>query len=553
MIHGPMQYGVINDATSERFGSNTAIVQGDKRVTFGELGARTRQLARVFLSHGLGCHGDVTKLEPWESCQDHVAVLSMNRPEFLEAYLGAYKARAAPFNVNYRYTPAEIRSLLEDADATAVVYEGCFGPQLAEALQGLPAMQLILRIEDGSGAEPTPGSLDYEGAIADASSEPLDLPYSGDDAFLLYTGGTTGTPKAVIWPQAELYLLQLTGQYPGEPRPQTIPDLMDWIDAYASPTFMVCPPLMHGGGLWSALITFHQGGTVLLSPTVETFDAHTVLETIERERATQMMIIGDAMAVPLVAAMRERSYDLSSLFVITSGAVTLTPKLRKELLELVPHALLVDSYGGSETGWSGTRLSTADASDLDEPAKFENVNETAIFDETKQRILDPSEVGHIGWLARPGRLPRGYYKDPEKTKETFVTFEGRRYCITGDRASYRDDGQVHFLGREAVCINTGGEKVYAEEIETALKEHPSIRDAIVLGTPDDRFGERVTAVLSATDDISDEELDKHCRATIAGYKVPRAYVRVDSVPRLENGKPDYAAAKAIALSSLVAD
>jgi fatty-acyl-CoA synthase len=251
-----------------------------------------------------------------------------------------------------------------------------------------------------------------------------------------------------------------------------------------------------------------------------------------------------------VDALREGDYDLSSLFGISTQAVALTPGTRKALHELLPNVMIIESYGTTEGGFQGLRIGTAADPDIDLGGKFDRVNETVIVDETKTRILDPDEVEVVGWTARPGRLPRGYYKDPEKTRETFFDIDGVRYTVSGDRAYWRPDGSIQFLGREAVCINTGGEKVFGEEVESALKSHPSVADAIVLGTPDERFGERVTAVVTLRNEAADTDLQDHCRRSIAGYKVPRAFVRVEKVPRLENGKPDYRGAKDLALAAL---
>jgi acyl-CoA synthetase (AMP-forming)/AMP-acid ligase II len=425
------------------------------------------------------------------------------------------------------------------------VYEGRFAPLIAEAIEDLTCVELLLQVDDGSGNALLPNALDYEVAIADQPATPLDLDYSADDIYIIYTGGTTGMPKGVMWPQEKLFLLTLCGKLPGDPRPETITDVVDAAQANGI-VAMVCAPLMHGAGQWGTLISLHQGSKVLYSPRPETLDAHSILSMCEREGAINLQITGDAFAIPLIKAMKEKTYDLSSLFVISSTAVALTENARKELHELLPNALIIESYGSTEGAMQAMRQGGA-ADDTAETSTFQGANESVIVEETKKRLLEPSEVGVVGWLGRSGPQPRGYYAAREKTMETFVEIGGTRYVVTGDRGHYLDDGSVRFLGRDAVCINTGGEKVFAEEVESALKSHPKVIDALVLGTPDERFGERVTAVISTGGEVSNEELDAHARKTIAGYKVPRTVVRVDDVPRMANGKPDYSAAKEIAL------
>jgi acyl-CoA synthetase (AMP-forming)/AMP-acid ligase II len=530
----PFHLGLINDALTEALDERVAIVQGDRRITYGELGRRSRQLAHLLHGRGYGCHGDHDAMQPWEMCQDAMAICMLNRSAYPEAMLGAFKSRVVPFNVNYRYTPTEVRQLLEDSRAKIVVYEDRFEPLIHEAAQDLPDIELLLNVDR-----------DYEALIAEQPTTPLELDYSPDDIYIIYTGGTTGMPKGVMWPQEKLFLLTLAGKLPGEPRPQTISEIVD-AAVGGGIVAMVCAPLMHGAGQWGTLISLHQGSKVLYSPNPDHLDAHAILAMCEREGAINLQITGDAFAIPIVKALKERPYDLSSLFVISSTAVALTERVRAELHELLPNVMIIESYGSTEGALQAMRSGGA-SDDNAESSTFESANQGVIVDETKTRLLDPSEVGVIGWLSRSGPQPRGYLNAPEKTKETFIELDGERYVVTGDRGHYLADGTIKLLGRDAVCINTGGEKVFAEEVEAALKSHPSVVDALVLGTPDERFGERVTAVISVSGDVTDDELDAHARKTLAGYKVPRMIVRVGTVPRMDNGKPDYVRGKQLAL------
>jgi acyl-CoA synthetase (AMP-forming)/AMP-acid ligase II len=311
---------------------------------------------------------------------------------------------------------------------------------------------------------------------------------------------------------------------------------------------MVCPPLMHGAGQWGTLNFLHQGGTVIYAPRPESFDAASVLESMQRESAISLQIAGDAFAIPIVEAFREGSYEIP-LFAVTTTAVALTENTRKDLHEIFPHALIIESYGSTEGGLQAYRQGGA-ADDDAATSTFKTANSSVIVDEQKTRLIDTSDVGVIGWLGRSGPQPRGYYGDKDKTLETFLDIDGEKYVVTGDRGHYLEDGTIRFLGREAVCINSGGEKIFAEEVEAALKSHPAVVDALVLGLPDERFGERVTAVISVKGDVTDDELDKHTRTMIAGYKVARTVVRTQQVPRMANGKPDYAAAKELALEEV---
>jgi 3-oxocholest-4-en-26-oate---CoA ligase len=540
----PFQLGLLNDAIADAIGDKVAIAQGDKHLTYKELGERTRQLAHFMVGRGVGCHGDHATAKPWESVQDHVGICMLNRPEFAEAMIGAFKARAVPFNVNYRYTPSEVRQVLEDADTKVLIYESRFASLIAESIEGLEGIDLLIQVEDDSGSELLPGAVEYEAALEGQPTTRLDLPYDGQDIYIIYTGGTTGMPKGVMWPQDPLYLLTLTGQLPGEERPKTIAETVET----AKNGFlvsMVCAPLMHGAGQWGTLNTLHVGGKVVYSPKPESLDAHAIWEACEREGVLTLQITGDAFAIPLVEAYKTGKYNVT-LLAISSTAVALTDKVRADLHELFPDALIVESYGSTEGGLQAFRQGGKD-DDTADTSTFQAANQSVIISEDRTRFIEPSEVGEIGWLGRTGSLPRGYYNDRAKTEATFVQIGDERYLVSGDRGAYREDGTIHFLGREAVCINSGGEKVFAEEVEASLKTHPKVVDALVVGIPDERFGERVSAVISTNGEVSDGDLDSHARQTIAGYKVPRTVVRTSEIPRLANGKPDYETAKQLVL------
>ena len=528
----------LHEALAAELPGRECLVFRDRRFDWSQVTDRTRRLAEVLRRHGLGCRVERTALANWESGQDHVALYLYNGNEYLEGMLGALKARAAPFNVNYRYVDEELVYLFDNADARAVIFHAAFAPTLARIRDRLPDVALWLQVADGSGEALLPGALDYERALAAAEPEaPSGL--SPDDLYILYTGGTTGMPKGVLWRQEDIFKAAL---YTGPS-----PDL-ETVLARArqgGPRALPTPPFMHGAAHWAAFNMWHVGGTVIVNSETRHLDPDDVWSTAARERVEAITIVGDAFGRPLLDQLERKPYDLASLRLLTSGGAIFTAALKQRFLERLPGIRILDALGSSESGAQATRVSSAGARAT--TGDFAMSPDNAVLDEGLTRVLEPGE-DHTGWLARRGHVPLGYYKDAEKTARTFPVLGGVRYAVPGDRARLAADGTLELLGRDSVTINTGGEKVFAEEVEHALKHHPAVYDAVVVGTPHERWGQQVTAVVRLAEGPrpSEEELREVARAHLAPYKIPKRFVFVDRIVRSPSGKADYRWAQAAA-------
>jgi fatty-acyl-CoA synthase len=537
-------FEVVVDTVPER----TALVAGDVRWTYRELDERANRFGHHLLDAGVGAG-------------DHVAVLSWNRAEWLEAQMGIYKARASVINVNFRYVADELRYMLENSDSVAIVFERSFAPMVAEVRADAPKLRHLVVIDDGDGPAPGEsdaaakavaelGAVDYEDALAAASPERGFPPRSADDLYILYTGGTTGMPKGVLWRAEDIFFAALGGGGFGQEPITTPEELAGRVQPDdAINVTVVNAPVMHGGGQWASLISFFGGGTVVLNCDHH-FDGDRVARMAADEHATSIMVVGDAMARPLADAIGspDADYDLSSVFVVGSGGAILSKAIREEIQRLLPDAMVMDSFGASETGHAGTVM------DLERGGPRFTMNPSTNVLDDDGRPVEPGS-GQVGHLARSGHIPLGYYKDEEKTAATFlVDPDGKRWVIPGDLATVDDDGTLNLLGRGSGCINTGGEKVYPEEVEAALKAHADVFDAVVVGVPDDRFQERVAAIITTRDGAPVElaGLQDFCRTKIAGYKVPRQLHVTDEIPRTPVGKPDYRWAKKIATDETAA-
>jgi acyl-CoA synthetase (AMP-forming)/AMP-acid ligase II len=510
-----------------------AIVCADRRLTFAELDERTTRLAHALSKAGV-------------KQGDHIGLYLYNGIEYMEASLAAFKIRAVPININFRYVEEELYYLFDNADLVGIIHHREFGSRIAAVAERLPKLTTFFAVEDGSGAGCSAiGSLNYDEELANASPERDFAPRSADDLYLVYTGGTTGMPKGVMWRHEDVFFAALMGGNPYGPPPERPEQVAE--NAKAGPILTALPaaPLMHAAAQWAALIYLFSGGKLVLTPGTG-FDADLIWKLVEQEKVQSMAIVGDAMARPLAEALDRpgTSYDTSSLFAIGSGGATYSEGVKAQLKKHLPNTLLLDTFGGSEGGNQGRGV---EATESQAGPRFQADETSAVLDENMKPL--PPGTGKIGMLARKGRIPLGYYKDEQKTAKTFIEADGTRWVVAGDMATLEADGTITLLGRGSGCINSGGEKIFPEEVEAALRSHPKVFDALVVGVPDRRFGERVAAVVAAREGQTPtlEELDAHCRTCFAGYKVPRELHQVDQIQRQPSGKPDYKWAKAVAL------
>jgi fatty-acyl-CoA synthase len=515
-----------------------ALINGETRRTWREYEDRAARFASALVAAGIG--HDVK-----------AGLYGYNSNEYLEAQFGMFKARSVPVNVNYRYVEHELIYLLDNADAQALVFDAQFAPRVA-AIQGrLPKLTFFVEIDDGSG-EHLPGAHRFEDLIAANAPLPRQET-SEDDIYMLYTGGTTGMPKGVMYRQGD-FSLGLAGAGLGPDAPRTPEALLGAIkmlaQAHAAPISIAACPLMHGTGLWLGCFVPHILGGTAVTFRNEHFDPHALWRLVAKERATNVVIVGDAFAKPMLAALIEARdagapHDLSSLQQIMSSGVMFSTEVKRGLLEFADIAI-IDVIGSTEGSMGSSAVSRA--LPLGQTARFERALTTKVFNERDEEVEPGSE--EIGMIANGGFAPIGYYKDPEKSARTFRVIKGQRYSFPGDFAKVAADGSLILLGRGGVCINTGGEKVFPEEVEEALKAHESVWDALVVGVPDPRFGERVVAVVSARPGhaIAEAQLGEFIRTRIAGYKTPRKLIVVDEVRRAANGKADYKWARDTALA-----
>jgi fatty-acyl-CoA synthase len=541
---------VLQELIARHVGEREALVWRDRVLTFADVTARSRRVGHALRRLGLGCRRERRELEPWESGQDHVAIYLYNGPEYVETMYGTWKARAAFVNVNYRYVADELRYVLEQSGTRVIVYHAAFAPLLDAVRGAVPSLRHLVQVADDSGNALLAGAIDYEEWLARESDAPLDLPYSPDDLYVIFTGGTTGMPKGVLWRHEDVFFNGLGGHVPGFERLDTEEKLIQHVQSGLGGRFLVGPPFMHGAGQWAFFNTYHRGGTTILPDEVRRLDAHSVWRTVERQRVDQMSIVGDAFAQPLLDALRNGKYDASTINVISSTAAVLSPSVKRELAALLPeHTMYIESIGATEAGLQA--MSWNAASGPGGQSAYQLRDNSVVLSADRTAFLEPG-ASEIGWIATKGHLPLGYLGDPERTRQTFPTIDGVRYCIGGDRARWGEDGQLVFLGRDSVCINTGGEKVFAEEVERVVKSHPAVYDALVVGVPSARWGQQVTAVVSlapGSPTPTVEELRAHCAGQLADYKIPKAVVVATEIMRSPSGKPDYAWAKQHAVAA----
>lgn len=514
------------------------VIQGDRRYTYAQVIDRSNRLAAYLHSQGLGCHTERSALAGHEVGQDLLGLYAYNGNEFVEALLGSFAARVAPFNVNFRYVKSELQYLLADSGATALLYHGAFAPRVAEILPDLPQLRVLIQIADGSGNDLLEGAVDYEAALASVSPEPPPVQHCADDLYVLYTGGTTGMPKGVLWRQHDIFMTSFGGRnlMTGEPS-ASIDEIVERAASGPGTKLMILPPLIHGAAQWSVMTAITTGQSVVFPTVVDHLDADDVVRTIEREKVAVVTVVGDAMARPLVAAIEKGTADVSSLAVVANGGALLTPYVKQRLIEVLPNAVVVDGVGSSETGAQMHHMSTSGAVAT---GTFNAGPDTFVAAEDLTTILEPGHDG-MGWLAQRGYVPLGYKGDAAKTAKTFPVIDGVRYAVPGDRARHGADGSVELLGRDSVTINSGGEKIFVEEVETAIASHPAVADVVVAGRPSERWGQEVVAVVALAEGASVEadELVAHASTTLARYKLPKAIVFRPVIERSPSGKADY--------------
>jgi 3-oxocholest-4-en-26-oate---CoA ligase len=527
----------VHEAIADQLRDAVCLVVGGRRLTWTAVTDRTRRLANHLVAHGLGCHTERDRLAGHESGQDHLAIYLHNGNEYLESLLGAFKARVAPVNVNYRYVTDELRYLLADCGAAAIVVHSAFAPTLAAVRDALPGLRQILQVADDSGHDLLPGAVWYEDALAASSGRRPDLPWDPDDLYVLYTGGTTGRPKGVLWRNGDALVECFGGS-------AAAADVTGFVgEATGGFRALVTPPLMHGAGQWVAFRTWLSGGSVFVGSRLGRLEPQDVWSAVERERIEFMLIAGDAFAGPLLDELDRRPYDLSSLNVILSGGAALSLPHKEALLDRLPTVMIVDGLGSSEAGGQLAHVSTASraASGRFPPRPGNHVLSAAL-----DRELEPGD-DEVGWLAKSGRLALGYLGDPAATAQTYPVIRGRRYAVPGDRARLGGDGEIELCGRDAVTIVSGGEKIFAEEVEAAIKTHPAVYDCVVAGRPSDRWGDEVVAVVRRRQgsDVEAAQLLDAAAGKLARYKLPKAIVFVDAIERSPSGKADYRWAREI--------
>jgi len=535
----PMNFGDMMDAVAAAVApETTAFIHGERSISWAEADKATNNLARILIARG---H------QPGE----RIAIYMRNRPEYLLALTAGWKARLTHVNVNYRYTGPEVAYILDNSDSRTVVYAAEFRDLVKEIQPTLPEVQTWIEVsEDG---EALPFALRFDDLAAEGDGRPLEVERSGDDAFFIYTGGTTGMPKGVVWTHGDLREILVRNARLLGPVPDTLEDLAALTRA-TGPGMRVLPasPLMHGTGLLPSMVAMLGGGSVV-TLTSPSFDAEELLQAVERHRPQTIAMVGDAFGKPILNALEAgpRRYDLSSIVGILSSGVMWSREVKRGLLEHMPAAVLNDGFSSSEAIGLGASVMTKDA---EVPtAKFILGERCRVFDADGAPVEPGSGVP--GMIAVGPPNPIGYHKDPEKTARTFRIVDGVRFSFPGDWCLVEADGSLTLLGRGSACINTAGEKVFPEEVEEALKTHPSVEDALAVGLPDDKWGQSVTGVvrLVAGARLDEKALRDHVRNQLAGYKTPKRVVATEAAIRASNGKADYAKAKAIAETAVASE
>ena len=528
----------VTEAVAAAIPDRDMIIQGDQRFTYAQIVERSNRLASYLHSRGLGCHTPRADLPQHETGQDLLGIYAYNGNEFVETLLGSFAARVAPFNVNYRYVRKELAYLLADSGATALVYHAAFAPTLAEVLPDLPQLRVLIQIADASGNALLDGAVDYETVLAESSPQPPPVQPDPDDLYVLYTGGTTGMPKGVLWRQHDIFMGSFGGRnLMTAEEVSSIDDIVGPVRENPGIKLMILPPLIHGAAQWAVMTAINTGQTLVFPSVVDHFDADDVVRAIEREKVLSVTVVGDAMARPLLDAIRNGTSDVSSLMVVANGGALLTPYVKQQIVETLPGAMVIDGVGSSETGAQMRHMSTSGAVST---GTFAGGPDTCVVAEDLAGVLQPGHDG-LGWLGQRGYVPLGYKGDATKTAATFPVIDGVRCAVPGDRARHLEDGSIELLGRDSVTINSGGEKIFAEEVETALASHPGVVDVVVASRPSERWGQEVVAVVALAEGaaVTAAELVEHAGGSLARYKLPKAVVFRPTIVRSPAGKADY--------------
>lgn len=532
----------IFETIAELVPDQPALIEGKTRRSWREYEDRAARLAAALVAEGI---------KP----DSKVAIYGHNSSAFLEAQFAIFKARGVPINVNFRYVDEELIYLFDNADVEAVFFDARFAPRLAAIRNKLPQLKTFIQIEDGSN-ESLENAHDLETLIASHGRLPK-LDYSEDDIYMIYTGGTTGMPKGVMYRHADLTQGVTAYRLPPEMPlvPESLIAMVKGVQAMgAAPIVLPACPLMHGTGMWIGAFAGHFLGGAIATIRQEKFDPHGIWTYVQQEKVNAVVIVGDTFAKPMLAALREadargEAYDLPSMLAIGSSGVMFSTEVKLGLLEYLDIEI-TDAMGSSEGAMGKSVVSRTNPPI--ETARFVLNDKTRVFNERDEEIQPGSD--EIGMVGNSSHVPIGYYKDPDKSAKTFRTIAGTRYTFPGDFAKVAADGTLILLGRGSACINSGGEKIFPEEVEEALKSHDSVWDALVVGVPDERFGERIVAVVSANDanGIDEPALLEYLRTKLAGYKMPRQLIIVETVERAANGKADYKWAKQTALDAQAA-
>jgi fatty-acyl-CoA synthase len=529
---GEWTIGDVVDAIADVIPDRTMTVCGERRTTYGELAERTGRLANFLADRGFGAHHDRAGLDNWECGQDRVALVMYN-DRYPEMVVGCLKARTVPVNVNHHYTPREVAELLDYVKPRVVVYHRALGTKFADVLPP-DSTDLLISVDDGSAGPELSGSISLDDALAQGDPD-RKITGSPDDLIMYCTGGTTGRPKGVLWRQSDSYVSSMVGA-----DHESTSEIHDKVRRNEGAPWFAVSPLMHAAGLWTVFSGALAGLPVVLYDDRSKFNPSLVWQTAEREQVGLMTMVGDAYAAPLIEELQRNTYDLSSMYAIGTGGAATNPKHVSALLELVPQLTIINGYGSSETGNMGfghnRRGSHRETFDLREGG-------TVVSDDLS-RFLAPGDP-EVGWVVRTGRIPLGYLDDAEATRKTFPVVDGQRVVVSGDRAALEADGTLRVFGRDSLVVNTGGEKVFVEEVEAVLRAHPGVADALVVGRESERWGQELVALVEPRPEtvVAPEELHADCVEHLARFKAPKEFIFVEKVRRLGNGKADYRWAK----------